>query len=150
MSKIFDTQERLVNLIAADAYFSDVPVLSQRKGDLLNEIDAMLNNIGIGVLVMLPKIAYEGEMNHVMLGLTFAVFVSENPTINTTGKPAEAVMEKIFQLVHWQANGTAVNRLSKQAKFLVDNPAAELVEPIPTQPAILNYLLRFRTIVTLP
>jgi hypothetical protein len=139
-----------VSLLTADAYFSDVPVLSQRKGDLVNEIDVMLNQIGLGVLVMLPKITYQGQVNQVMLGLSFAVFVSEDPTINQTGKPAESVMEKIFKVIHWQANGTGVNRLSNASKFLIDDPAAELVEPIPSHPALLNYLLRFRTIISLP
>lgn len=162
MSKIYDAQDRLGALLASDAFFSDfgdpqnpvpiIPVLSQRKGDIANEIAQTLNNIGIGVLVMLPRITSEGVDQRIHLVLSFVVAVSENPTINQTGKPAEAVMEKVFQIVNWQPslNGSSANPLWRPGRFVIDNPAATLLGGTRDMPSLVNYLLRFKTTIALP
>ena len=170
MSKIFDVQDRMLSLLTSDVFFNDpnrspdpmIPVLSQRKADIANEVQNALNNTGLCVLIMLPRINFEGIDQRIMLRLLFAVVVSENPTINEVrwNVPAEAVMEKIFTLVNWQPNLPApeFNPLGpprtgprdRASRFVIVDPAATLMEPTKNMPSLLNYVLNFETRLTIP
>ena len=64
MSKIYNVQDRMLSLLTSDPFFTDktvplfpkeiIPILSQRKADIANEVQNALNNIGLCVLIMLP------------------------------------------------------------------------------------------------
>jgi hypothetical protein len=168
MSKIYDVQDRILSILTSDPFFNDptrtppmIPILSQRKADIANEVQYALNNIGLCVLIMLPRINFEGIDQRISLRLLFAVVVSENPTINAVGvnQPAEAVMEKVFQLVHWQPNLAAppsdplnprTGPRDRASRFVIVDPAATLMEPTKNMPSLLNYVLNFETRLTIP
>ena len=156
-SQIYRAQDRIVSLLAADEFFTDpdptkvIAVLSQRHGDLANELARVLSDAGIGVTVMLPVVGWEGRGINIALGLRFTIFVSENPVVNQTTKRAEDVMEKIFKILQWKPNGAinSTNPMHQASKFQIGNPAARLMAPTKDHPTILNYALTINTIVTL-
>lgn len=173
MGQIYDIQTHLETLQIRDQFFTDstdpanpkpiIPVLSQRKGNIENEVQQALNNTGLCVLIMLPRMNWAGVDQRIMLRLLFAVIVSENPTINAVqvNQPAETVLETIFTLVHWQPNLPAppFNPLAaaprtgprdRASRFVIVDPAATLMEPTKNMPSLLNYVLNFETYASIP
>src|SRR5258707_12128890 len=118
-SKILNPQPRIADLLNADVYFNDpnparrVLAITQRKGNIVNVVQAALTRSGVGVIVMLPLMTWEGEADRMMLGLKFAVVVTENPMVNQSSagahKPAEEIVEKVIPIIHWQPNAPDVN-----------------------------------------
>lgn len=161
MSKIFDTQQHLADLLNADAPFFNDPdptkaivAITQRKGNIAIAVQQALQKLGAGVIVMLPLCTWEGEAHHIELGLKFAVVVTENPIINQapsgSGKPAEAIVERIIQLVHWKPNSSAQSsRLAQSFYFKIDRNAVRLMAPTPGSQALLNYTIAVNTNIIL-
>ncbi len=159
MSKIFDCQDNLVALLTADAYFTDpnpkkvITVLSQRKGNIQNEVQQKLVQVGVGVIVMLPLVTFNGEAGRISIGLKFAVIVTENVVVNQsttgTGKPAEAIVEKVLVLVHWKPNGVALNPNAAASRFAIDPNAVRIMPPTPGSQTLLNYTIAINTDINL-
>jgi hypothetical protein len=158
MKQILDAQQHLADLLNADPFFNDpdpkkkIVAITQRKGDLQNEIQTGLLRLGCGVIVMLPKIAWAGREKRISLNLNFAVLVTENPPINrgATGKAAEEIMPNVMRIVHWQPNRRNGNPNAQDALFKLADEAADLIEPPPGQPHMqINYIVRFDTTITL-
>jgi len=159
MSKIFDTQQRIADLLNADPFFNDpipahkIVAITQRKGNIASEVAMSLTKIGCGVIVMLPLMTWEGEAQRVSLGLKFAVVVTENPTVNQstagTGKPAEAIVEKVCQLIQWKPNSLNVPPRNIMSLFHIDRNAVRMMDPIPKNEMLLNYIVSINTSITL-
>jgi hypothetical protein len=158
-SKIFNCQAHMVDLLNADPFFNDpdtakkIVAISQRKGNIAVAVAQGLQKLGAGVIVMLPLMTWEGEANRVSLGLKFAVVVTENPTINQgangSGKPAEAIVEKILQLVHWKPNGVSAANHAQAGLFKIDRNAVRIMEPTSGSMALLNYTIAVNTSINL-
>jgi hypothetical protein len=167
-SKIFNVQDHMLSLLTSNVFFNDptrsepiIPVLSQRKGDIGNQVQNSVMNTGLCVLILLPKIYNEGVDQRIMSRLIFAVVVSENPTINAVriNEPAESVMEKAMLLIHWQPNLPApppdplnprTGPRDRASRFVLASQAATLMEPTPNMPSVLNYVINFETRISLP
>lgn len=159
MSKIFDTQQRIVDLLNADPFFNDpnpalkVTAISQRKGNVAQEVQIALTRCGVGVIVMLPLMVWEGEADRSMIGLKFGVVVTENPMVNQssagTGKSAEAIVEKSITLIHWKPNDIKANPRNISSLYRIDRNAVRMLPPSPDHQALLNYLISVNTSVTL-
>lgn len=155
MSKVFDTQQKLVDLLAADAYFTDpdptkvVRVLTQRVGDIETEILTGLQTLGVGVIVMLPLITFmENDTPDIELGLKFAIVFTENPLMNATGKPAESLVEKAIKLLHFQPNGIDPGG-TEAGRFIVDRNAVRQIGAPPKNRSILSYNLSINTEISI-
>jgi hypothetical protein len=159
MSKIFDVQQHIVDILNADPYFNDpdptkvVLAMSQRKGNVAQEVQIALTRAGVGVIVMLPLMIWEGEADRSTLGLRFAVVVTENPMVNQspkgTGKPAEALVEKAIKLIHWKPQAANMNPRNVSSLYRVDRNAVRMMPPAPGAQALLNYFISVNTSITL-
>lgn len=155
MSKIFNCQANLKTLLTADAFFTDadptksVPVLTQRVGDIPTAIAQALQKIAVGVVVMLPLVTFlENDTPALCVGLKFAIAVTENPLLNKTGKPAEAIVEQVLKLTHWKQNGVGPGD-SMVSLFLVDRNAVRQLTPPANKPQILAYHINVNTTINL-
>jgi hypothetical protein len=159
MSKIYDAQDRIVSLLNADPYFNDpipakkIVAISQRKGNIANEVQQALQKIGVGVIVMLPLITFDGTANRISLGLRFAVVVTENVIVNQsatgTQKPAEAICEKVLLLLHFKPNSATGNPHARATLFQIDKNAVRIMPPAPGSASLLNYTIAVNTDINL-
>jgi hypothetical protein len=127
MSKIFDCQQRIADLLNADTFFNDpdeskkLLAITQRKGNIQSEVQQKLLKIGAGVIVMLPLVTFEGAESRITLGMKFGIIVTENPIVNQgasgTQKAAETIVEKVCQLIHWKPN-SAVRAATKRFQLV--------------------------------
>ena len=167
-SKIFTAQETLAALINADArpqnvaaedwppIFNDpddakkIVAITQRKGNIANKVAQDLQKLGAGVIVMLPLMTFsENGTFRISIDLKFAVVVTENPLLNKTGKPAEALVERILKLVHFKPNGVAPNDRTRPGHFTIDRNAVRIMEPTEGSEMLLNYTIAINTSITL-
>ena len=155
MSKIFDCQANLKTLLTASAFFTDpdptkaVPVISQRVGDIPTAVAQALQKIAVGVVIMLPLVTFlENDTPALCVGLKFAIAVTENPLLNKTGKPAEAIVEQVMKLTHWKQNGVGPGD-STISLFLVDRNAVRQLAPPANKPQILAYNVSINTSINL-
>jgi hypothetical protein len=139
--KISDCQARIVSLLTADPFFTDpdptkvVGIISKRRGDLEAAMNEKLNAIGVGLVVLLQGVALpENDLPSLMVQVRFALFASENPNVNTTGKTAEDIAEKAMSLLHYQFNQVSAGDETPGSRFIVDKKAVTPVPPPPTQP----------------
>lgn len=170
-TRIFDIQEHLVSLLTSDEFFTAatgdqiIPVFYQRIGDVQSKIEqSLLRASGVCVFVLMPKIEFDGVDQKIVLKLTFTVFVSENPTINSVNanQPAEKVMEKVFELVHWKPNlpappavalpalQTMSNPRDRMSRFTISKSGASLLPPTVENPSLVNYAMDFETRTSIP
>jgi hypothetical protein len=159
-SKIFTCQEALAALLTASSFFANIPIVTQRKGDVTAAIATAIQKNGVGVVVMLPGIdPAESESPQLNTILKFAVLVTENVPVNqardgggaligeATGKPAEQIVEKIISLVHWKPNGVTAGDETIADKFVF--VSARELEPHPAAQSILNYQINVNTQIDL-
>ncbi len=159
MSKILDCQQRIVDLLNADTFFNDpitahkLLAITQRKGNIQSEVQQKLIRTGAGVIVMLPLMIWEGEADRKTLGLKFGIIVTENPTVNQathgTLKSAEAIVEKIIQLIHYKPNAAGISPHSKTGLYMIDRNAVRMMEPTPGTMILINYIVSVNTSITL-
>lgn len=169
LSKIWTCQLALAALLTDDEYFSgaanpdvDPPieasmpltVIAQRKGNIVNEVEQkILRATGAGVIVQLPLVTCEDSAHkRLNLGLKFACIVTENPIVNQgpngSGKPAEAICERVATLLHQQPNGVSTGA-SRIGFFSLDRNAIRMMEPIPGSELLLNYIVAINTEIVL-
>jgi hypothetical protein len=171
-SKIYTAQETLAALINADArpanvleaawppIFNDpdptkaVEAITQRKGNIALSVQAKLQALGAGVIVMLPLITKPDPSIPVpAYGLKFVVVATTNPLIfyPKTGKSGEAMVERILLLVDFKPNGVASNDRTRAGLFTIDRNAVQLMEPTQNQGGdlILSYQINVNTNIIL-
>jgi hypothetical protein len=100
-----DIQTELSALITADSYFSGIPILTEARGDILNQLQRALGKLGIVVIIE----TLTGKPEHASAGsytveLSLGITVTENVLINQsasgTRKPASAVVARIMCLLN--------------------------------------------------
>jgi hypothetical protein len=159
MNKIFDCQQHIADLLNADPFFNDpdptkkIEAITQRKGNIALAVQQGLQKLGVGVIVMLPLMTFDGLGSRISLGLRFAIIVTENPLSNQSatgsGKPAETIVEKICQLVHWKPNGVNLSQRSEPGLYKLDRNAVRIMEPVRGNEFLLNYTVAVNTTITL-
>lgn len=134
--------DKFAELIAAAAYIAAapaIPVLTERKGDISNEITRALNTLGISITIITPdgdSLVENGELLNMRVRLVAEI--SENVLINqgkaaasqTTYRPALGVTLAALKAVHRQPNGLDIERHMKGLnEFLLpeDEPPYRLV-----------------------
>jgi len=96
-----DIQEEVAAVLVADPYFSGVPVINERKGDILNDIERNLGKLGICVVIeTITGRPEHGSIGSYSLSLNVGVTVTENVLINQsasgTRKPASEMVARIM------------------------------------------------------
>lgn len=100
-----DIQTELSALLTADSYFSGVTILTESRGDILNQLQSALGKLGIVVIIETltgkpetPGIgSYTIDLN---LGITVTENVLINQSASGTRKPASAVVARIMCLLN--------------------------------------------------
>lgn len=112
-------RQLVADRLSADAYFTDIPVFTEKKGDLDNEIGrslGLLDNtggkIGLCVIVMAPTagVAKPNLPGPHLDTISLVVHVEEAVMLNTgasgTGKAASDCAERVAALLHrWIPDG---------------------------------------------
>lgn len=138
--------EYAADLLRADPYFSDIPVLSEDLGDPANSIDTYLTKrTGIGVIVMTPKanVKHQNLPGPYFEDIIFIASVWENVTLNRaadgsgTGKKALAVAETIAAILDKKPSAAGVAET-----FTAMTPTIALV---PNTSPFLAYNVLYRT-----
>lgn len=106
-----DIQESIAAVLTAHAYFTGIDVITERKGDILNMIDAAIGKLGICVVVeTITGKPEHGSIGSYSLDLNVGITVTENVLINQgatgTRKPASEMVAMILCLLN--PNRTAV------------------------------------------
>lgn len=135
-----DLQADIAERLRADDYFVDIPVLDERKADLVSEIDMALGTLteaggkmGLCAVVLSP--VGNDDMPDAPGGplqVDISVLILENVLLNTgetgTGKPALDVARRVHRLLkHYRAFGLAQAMVAGRPAIVpVDNPLAGL------------------------
>lgn len=141
MSETFidDLRADVAARLAADEYFTDIPVLTERTGDIAAEIQKRLGTLTtkggkMGICAVILQVAGRVEHPNVpgpCMRLHFAIRVLENVLINTgasgTGKPASAVARRIQKVLH-QYSHPALSALIMSEKDSLDPVADPLAQ----------------------
>jgi hypothetical protein len=111
MGTLADLRQDVADMLEADAYFVDIPVLTEKKGDIANEIDRALGQlttkggkIGICAIVMSPlaRVSKQNIPGPYMDPIAVIVHIEENVTVNTgadgTNKACSDVAERVLAL----------------------------------------------------
>jgi hypothetical protein len=96
MSKdlLTDLQDRIAARLEEDAYFKGpvkIDVLTERTGNIENEINNRIGKIGLAVEVMTPALTAAGGRGGVEVELVVVIYESVTINAKKTGKPAPAV-----------------------------------------------------------
>lgn len=114
-----DFQADLTHRLAADEFFQDIPVLDERKGDLVPTIEQALGTLtavggkmGLCVVVLSPVGTDEmPDLPNGPLELSIAILVLENVLVNNTaglgtGKAALTVARRVHRVLkHYTPHG---------------------------------------------
>ena len=113
MGKLADLRTAAAALLSADAYFSDVTVLTEQKANIDNEIERALatlteknSKIGVVAVVITPlaAISQPNLPGPYLDPITLVVHIEESVTINNgatgTLKPASDIAEKVLSVLH--------------------------------------------------
>jgi hypothetical protein len=100
-----DIQRELSGVITADSYFTGIPIITEARGDILNQIQRALGKLGICVIIETltgrPEHASAGSY---LIELNVGLTVTENVLINQgstgTRKPASEVVARIMCLLN--------------------------------------------------
>lgn len=103
---IIEIIQEAADVLRADPYFSNVGVVSEDLGDPQNAIDTYVSTLGIGCVLMTPKVgvAHPDVKGPYFDDIDFILGVFENVKMNRgtdgTKKPALAVAEVALALLH--------------------------------------------------
>jgi hypothetical protein len=141
-SVLTQIQDDIADRLAADDYFSDIPVMSERKADLLNEITKSLGTItkkggkcGVCVVVLSPEANNTASgVPGGILGVTIPVRVLEDPLYNndaTTGtQKAALTIARRIALVLDSYSPEGVCQCLRLDKSNTIEPTQDVVAPI--------------------
>lgn len=100
-----DIREEVLQTLRADAYFSNITLLTEERGDVLNRVLTAIGKLGLAVVIEplhgKPENLAAGSYR---LDLSLGVTVTENVLVNQgasgTKKPAEEVLARILCLLN--------------------------------------------------
>lgn len=122
MNSLFlpNLQSDLTARLAADSYFADVPVLSEKQKDVASEIERAIGavkgrngRLGAAAVVLSPVASDEfpdapGEILAVEIGVLILENVTQNQGSLGTGKPALSLAQRAVRVLkHFVSNGLA-------------------------------------------
>lgn len=125
-------QAAAVGIMAADDFYSgaasingqSVPIITEKKGDIQQQVDLCLGQVGICALVMVPTFEFHQPKGQDLSGwAALIVGIYENPTLNSngtqgTGIPAVALAERTVCILHWAPHGVPTAVTNSPPRFL--------------------------------
>jgi hypothetical protein len=106
MGLLTTIQQAIADRLKTDRFFSDIPILTEKIGDIENEIQRQLGAIGVVVIVITPtaNVVYTAPPGPYWHDIHVVVRVVENVVINQgqngTKKPASDIAEIISAMIH--------------------------------------------------
>ncbi len=113
-SALEQLQEVAVNQIATDGMFDGsqsingqvIPVITEKKGDILTQINTDLGKIGLCVVVLTPVFDLHDAMIQSLNGYArMAISIFENVVLNPTGIRSVQAAQNILGLLHCLPHG---------------------------------------------
>lgn len=97
MSIFEQFQQQVADQLLAQPFFTNIPVLPVHVKEIESQIDQAIGEIGVVVLVAVISAKIDGTARSIpYFESTFLVQVSENVTLNDTGKNAIEICENIM------------------------------------------------------
>ncbi len=152
--KIFDAQNLIKSLLDADPFFAGtdvtpnvprIPVVVRREGNLNQKLSEAIGTVGIVAVVMLADGDNDAPAGGIEFSLKYAVAIKEQPIINQsaqgTNKPAEDVVFKAIEILHWKAGDATIRLISKPYRFTIGKNAITLKNQGGPKDTPLNYTI---------
>jgi hypothetical protein len=114
-------QQAAASILAADDFFSGaasanavpVPIISEKKGDILSQIQTCLGQVGVAALILTPTFQFHETRNNEIPDLNgwayLTVTLYEDTTVNQgvtgTGIFAIALAERVLCVLHCAPHG---------------------------------------------
>ena len=130
MSTIRAAQEAITSRLSGQAVFQGLTVMNRIKNDVVNDIEAEVQRIGMTIFVFPPT---PGGANANLPGpqfsrMDFRIRVIENPLLNQLSLDAYEAVEQVMRFVHdWDPKVTGIGRLFIHETPFEDNSAEEIV-----------------------
>lgn len=98
------TLEQLQNdvrdYIQAHAWFAGLPVVVEAAGDLEQELEQALNELGLSLVVATPTSHRSDPGNRAYLTVELVVAIAETPLTNQTGKTTIQALDRLIPHLH--------------------------------------------------
>lgn len=156
-------QAAALNILTGDAFFNGlastnaqaVPIITEQKASITQEIELALNQVGICALIMTPTFEFHQPKGQDLSGwASLIIAIYENATVNSnsaqgTNIPAVSLAERVVAIMHWAQHGVptapTAQEITAATRFLSAPKTIELASNGPP----LQYNVMFQAHVTL-
>ena len=130
MSVVRDVQDKVTGRLAGQAAFGGITVMNRLKNDVVNDIEAEVQRIGITIFVFppIPRGANPELPGPVFNRMEFRIRVIENPLLNQTSLDAYEAVEQVLRTLHnWSPGMEELGYLFVADPPVEDNSAEEVI-----------------------
>lgn len=105
LDPLYEIQQAVAAVFTADPYFSGIPVICERKGDVLNQVNTALGKLGLCLVIetLTGRVEHEG-IGAYSLELKVGISIAERVIINQSNsglkKPASEVLARVLCLLN--------------------------------------------------
>lgn len=151
-------QDAAEGILSADDYYSGlasvngkpVPIITEKKAEILTQIQACLGKVGICALILTPMFEFHQHLAQDLSGWALiTVTIYEDTTINQssqgTGINGIALAERTVAVMHWAPHGVSTAATNSPPRFLGVSRPIEMISEGPP----LQYNVSFQAHVTL-
>lgn len=97
-------QTTIQDTIKADAWFTDLPVLIEARGNLEAELDRTIGEMGLCLVITTPWSSMAKEHRaRAVLQTEVLITAAESPLTNQTGKTSAEAIDRLIPLLHGKA-----------------------------------------------
>src|SRR5437660_622099 len=124
-------QNAAVGILNADGYYSGlasvnskaVPIITEKKGDIISQIQTCLGSVGICALVITPLFEFHNHLIDDLSGWALlTVTIYEDCTVNQssqgTGIFGIALAERTVAVLHWAPHGLPTGPVNSTPNFM--------------------------------
>jgi hypothetical protein len=125
-------QASAVSLLSSDPVYAGqlsangqaIPIITEKKGDIKQQVDLCLGQVGICALVMVPTFEFHQPKVQDLSGwAALIVAIYENPTLNSNGIQGTGIcaLDLCVQTVgrlHWAPHGVPTAATASESRFL--------------------------------
>jgi hypothetical protein len=160
---LYSLQNAAVAILAADDFYNGnasanqkkVPIIVQQMGDIQQQIDLCLGQVGICALVMVPTFEFQQPLAQDLSGwaaLTIGIYESvtlnqESP--NGTNIAAIELAERTVCILHWAPHGLPTAKTASEVTASTRFLGAPDPITLDSQGPPLQYIVGFKAHVTL-
>ena len=151
-------QDAAVNRLLSDAMFdgsqstnaTPIPIVTELKGDIVNEITLAVNKLGICILVLTPVFRlHTPEISSLDGYADLVISVFENVVLNQTGVRSVSAAQNVLGLMHFWPTGVPAGNGS-EAVFMSDERQQAIILTNEGPPLQYAVPLQARVIITRP